>query len=154
MRRLFLICTVLAGALNLVACAPTVMKRGHVFDSDAVAQLKKNEATRDSVITALGTPTLVAPFDPNVWYYVGRTTAQESFFDPTVTDQRVVRVVFDATGVVKEVGDVDVARAVDVAPVDRRTPTYGSDATLVQQLIGNLGHPVPAASNKRSDGSP
>jgi len=59
-----------------------------------------------------------------------------------VIKQKAVEVRFDDQGVVTAVNDLDLSQAQDVATVNRATPTYGNDNTLIQQLIGNLGHPV------------
>ena len=38
----------------------------------------------------------------------------------------------------------------DVAPVERSTPTYGHDNTLIRQLLGDLSHPMPDLKNPHS----
>ncbi len=131
-------------AIALVtACEPTIANRGNILDPDKMAQIKPGTSTREDVANQLGTPTEVSTFDDKTWYYVGRQTQQYSFLDPDVIKQKAVAVHFDDQGVVTAINDLDVSAAQDITPVDRATPTFGNDHTLIQQMLGNLAHPVP-----------
>jgi len=130
-------------ALTLGACTPTVATRGNIIDPDKLAEVKIGTSTREDVATHLGTPTHVSTFDDKVWYYIGRQTEQYSFLDPEVTKQKAVEIDFDDQGTVTAITNLDLKTAAVADPVDRTTPTFGNDNTFIQQLIGNLGHPVP-----------
>lgn len=136
----------------LSACQPVVANRGNILDQDALAEIKTGSSTREEVATKLGSPTQISTFDEKIWYYIGRRTKQTSFFDPVVTDQKVVEVRFDDQGVVQQVKDLDLADANDVSPVSRSTPTYGRDDTFIKQLLGNLSRPRPM-QNRREQGN-
>jgi outer membrane protein assembly factor BamE (lipoprotein component of BamABCDE complex) len=131
------------GLLLLAACEPTIANRGNILDLEKLSEIKAGESTREDVASHLGTPTQTSTFDDKTWYYVGRQTEQYSFLDPEVMKQQAIEIRFDDKGVVTSVTNLDLASAQDITPVDRRTPTYGNDNTFIQQLIGNLGHPVP-----------
>lgn len=133
----------LALAALLAACEPTIANRGNILDPDTLAEIKEGASTRDDVATKLGTPTEVSTFDDKTWYYVGRQTQQYSFLDPEVLQQHAIKICFDDKGVVTTITKLDLSQAQDVTPVARSTPTYGHDNTLIQQLLGNLSHPVP-----------
>ena len=139
---------VLIMALVLAACEPTIANRGNILDAEKLAQIKPGTSTREDVTSKLGTPTHVGTFDEKVWYYVGRQTEQYSFLNPEVIKQKAVEIHFDDNGVVTQVADLDLSHVPDITPVDRSTPTYGNDNTLMQQLIGNLSHPVPLAQKQ------
>ena len=127
----------------LAACEPTVANRGNILDPEKLADIKAGTSTREDVATKLGTPTQVSTFDDKTWYYIGRQTEQYSFLDPEVLKQKAVEIKFDDNGTVTAVNDLDLSNAQDVDAVSRKTPTYGNDNTLIQQLIGNLGHVSP-----------
>jgi outer membrane protein assembly factor BamE (lipoprotein component of BamABCDE complex) len=135
----------------LAACEPLSATRGNLLESEKVAEIKVGESTREDVAAKLGTPTQTGTFNDKDWYYIGRQTEQESFLDPKVINQKAIRVAFDDEGKVTAVEDMDLSEAHDVPPVARSTPTYGSQYTIIQQLIGNLGHPVPSIK-KRQEG--
>jgi len=128
-------------ATMLAACTPTVATRGNMLDDESLAEIKAGSSTREEVATKLGTPTQISTFDDKVWYYVGRQTEQTSFFDPDVVKQKAVEVRFNDQGVVSGVKNLDLADARDIVPVDRATPTFGRDDTLIKQLLGDLAHP-------------
>ncbi|MDX2027584.1 MAG: outer membrane protein assembly factor BamE [Alphaproteobacteria bacterium] len=133
----------------LAACEPTLASRGNVFDPEKMAEIKAGTSTREDVATRLGTPTAVSTFDDKIWYYVGRQTEQYSFFDPEVISQQGVEIRFDDQGTVTEIVKLDLSEAQNIDPVERRTPTYGQDNTLIQQLLGNLSRPRPGNMERR-----
>jgi outer membrane protein assembly factor BamE (lipoprotein component of BamABCDE complex) len=137
--RLFAACLLLVG---LGACSPTVNNRGQLVDPDRLALIKAGESTREDVIRELGSPTQISTFDENKWYYFGRTTKQYSFFNPEVIQQKAIVVAFNDIGTVPELKELDPADAQEVSPSDRRTPTYGHETTILEQLVGNLGQRV------------
>ena len=133
----------------LAACTPNVATRGMMVDPDKLAEIKVSTTTREQVATTLGSPTQLSTFDDKTWYYIGRQTKQYSFLDPQVTQQKAVAVHFDDQGIVTSINDLDLAGATDISPVDRQTPTYGNDNTLVQQLLGSLAHPGLAKAKRQ-----
>ena len=146
MRLKIITCTILA--LTLAACEPTVANRGNILDADRLAEIKTGTSNREDVASKLGSPTQVSTFDDKTWYYIGRQTEQYSFLDPEVIKQKAVEIHFDDQGIVTAVNDLNLADAKDVDPVDRETPTYGRDDTLIKQLLGNLSHPSPMTQKK------
>ena len=135
--------------LLLAACEPTMVNRGNMLDADKLAEIKPGTTTREEVATRLGTPTQIGTFDENVWYYVGRRTEQYSFFDPEVIEQKAVAVRFNDQGVVTVVKKLDAAESQDIDPVTRRTPTYGHETTVLEQLLGNLSSKGLGPKNKK-----
>jgi len=142
----------MAMAALLAACQPTIASRGNILDPDKLAEVKAGTSNREDVATKLGTPTLVSTFDDKIWYYVGRQTEQYSFFDPVVLKQQAIKVAFDDQGTVVSIETLDLSDAKDIDPVDRRTPTFGNDDTLIRQLLGSLAHPMPSTGNTNHQG--
>lgn len=135
----FLALTLLAGGLT--ACTPTVANRGHIVDPDKLAEVKVGESTRENVANILGSPSQIGTFDETVWYYFGRNTKQYSFLNPEVVKQQAVEVRFNDEGIVTELKTLDPKLAENISPVSRKTPTYGHETTVFEQLLGNLGRP-------------
>lgn len=124
-------------ALN--ACAPTIDTRGNLPDPEAVLEVQPGVHDRNQVASILGSPSAVATFEDDTWYYISRRTEQIAFLEPEVIDQQVLVVKFGSDGLVDEMklyGFED-GRVVD--PVDRTTPTAGRELTILQQLFGNIG---------------
>lgn len=129
---------ILAAATLLSACTPTVNARGNMIKDYQMVTLQPGVSTKSDVLKALGSPTTQDPFDENIWYYMGQITEKKGIFDPKVTDERIVEVAFDQTGLLTRVKDVGGKR--EEIPFERsKTPTSGNEVTIMQQFFGNLG---------------
>jgi outer membrane protein assembly factor BamE (lipoprotein component of BamABCDE complex) len=129
--------TLLAGLA--AACAPETNTHGVLPDKALISEIKPGVSSREDVTRILGTPSTVAAFDKETWYYIGARTEQVAFFQPDVLEHKVLVVHFDKAGKVEDVRDVDATKAPSVEFVDRVTPTRGRELTILQQLIGNVG---------------
>ncbi|HYD32369.1 MAG TPA: outer membrane protein assembly factor BamE [Azospirillaceae bacterium] len=136
-------------SVALAACAPTVATRGNLVDDDRLASVRTGVSTRDEVAQNLGTPSATGTFDEQTWYYIGQRTEKTAFFQPEVTDRRVVVVHFDTAGVVDEVKTIGMDEAREVEVVDRTTPTAGHQLTLLEQMLGNVGKFSPSTRGAR-----
>lgn len=129
----------LAVAFLIAACAPIVDSRGNLPEVEDVEKIKVGASTKDEVATVLGSPSSIATFDPNTWYYISKRTETVAFFRPDMLDQKVLTVRFDDAGLVRELVQTDKEAAKDLDMVDRTTPTSGQSFSIFQQLFGNLG---------------
>ncbi|MEM6781892.1 MAG: outer membrane protein assembly factor BamE [Pseudomonadota bacterium] len=127
-------CSVLA----LSACTPTQATRGNIVEDHRMEAIIAGESSRTDVLRNMGSPTTQAPFDDNIWYYIGQKTEKHGIFDPEVVEEKIVVVAFNDEGIVQDVQEVDSDR-VDIPVVRRKTPTGGHEVTLMQQLLGNVG---------------
>ena len=123
----------------LAACAPEISNHGYYLDETALAQLEPGRTTQDGTLQLLGSPSAIAIFDDNVWYYVSQRRERMSFYQEQVVDQKVVTVIFDDQGVVRDVARQDLDDAFEVSLVDRETPTSGNELSMFEQFIGNIG---------------
>jgi outer membrane protein assembly factor BamE (lipoprotein component of BamABCDE complex) len=120
-------------------CAPSVQTHGHRLDEAAIAQIQPGRTTRDEVARLLGSPSSLATFDDSSWYYVSQRTEVLSFYQSDVVQQDVVTISFDPQGVVSAIDrrGLDDARTVRI--VQRETPTTGTEMSMLEQFVGNLG---------------
>lgn len=129
----------LAGALVVSACSPTITTHGNMLSKHKIAAITPMASTRDGVERVWGPPTVVSPFDDKTWYYIGETSSQRGVFAHEVEKRQIIKVVFDDTGTVVSVSQVNPELGQDIAMVERKTPSAGKDYTVVQQFVGNLG---------------
>lgn len=131
----------LIGGLCLLAaaCGGKDDLRGNEPDPEKVLAVHPGIDTRQQVAQLLGTPSTTGTFDPNTWYYISKRTNQFAFFEPDIVDQEVLVVKFDDGGTVQDMYIYGVEDGVVVEPVERTTPTFGQELTVMQQLIGNFG---------------
>ena len=113
--------------------------RGQQVDPADVTQLVPGISTRKDVTALLGSPTATASFEPNTWLYVSQITRPVIGGTQSVRSQHVYAVSFDANGVLRDIVQKDRADALPVQVVARTTPSPGTTASFLQQLLGNIG---------------
>ena len=151
LRRLALIPTL---ALSLIAplagCGvthvfdPTHARRGSLMDEDAIKQLIPGTSSRADATSVLGSPTAKATFDDNTWIYISQVTSTRIGRTPGITSQQVLVLTFDQGGTLRTMRRLDRGDSREVAMAPGATPSPGSEASFMQQLLGNVGRFTPA----------
>ena len=113
--------------------------RGNRVDADQIKELVPGTSTRADATSLLGSPTAKATFDDNTWIYIGEVTRTRVGQAPGVLHQDVVVLNFDQGGVLRGVKRLNQDDSRNVAVVSRSTPSPGSEASFMQQLLGNVG---------------
>lgn len=132
-------------ALIIGACAmPSFMsfpsqQRGNRVDPDQLSQLVVGTSTRTDATALLGTPTAKATFDDDTWLYLAEVTRPVIAGTNDIEHQQVVILHFDNGGVLRQIEHKTQADAEPVQIVSRTTPSPGSEASWLQQLLGNVG---------------
>ena len=134
-----ILCVAILGTV-LLACAPRVATRGNTADEERLAQIELGRHGRVEVAEILGSPSSTAVFDTEVWYYISQRTETFAFFEPKVSERRVVIVAFDRQGKVSEIRTVGLEEGRQIEPVDRVTPTEGKKLGFFEQMLGNFGN--------------
>ena len=124
---------------GITACEDQISIRGNIPHEADVAKIRKGFHKKSDIENILGTPSAVATFEKETWYYIGGRVKTLSFFRPEVLERKIVIVKFNGSGVVETVQERDAPTDDDIKIVDRETPTKGKDLTVFQQLIGNVG---------------
>jgi outer membrane protein assembly factor BamE (lipoprotein component of BamABCDE complex) len=152
---------VLLSAMVLNGCSAFVPKsqvRGNKVDPDALKELVVGTSTRNDVQTLLGSPTTKSSFDDNIWIYIGGITRPRIASTEAVLNQEVVALTFDQGGVLRNVQTLSQKDSLPVDVVSRSTPSPGSNASFMQQLLGNVGRfsatPVGSGGSGPSGGAP
>jgi outer membrane protein assembly factor BamE (lipoprotein component of BamABCDE complex) len=132
----------LALCLTVTACGwmlPPPQTRGNKVDQEQLKELVPGTSTKADVTALIGSPTQKAMFDENTWLYITEVTRPRVGQTLGLLDQGVVVLSFDDRGVLTGVKDVKKDDAVPVAVVSRTTPSPGTEASFMQQLLGNIG---------------
>ena len=136
--RLLPVILMLAVAACSAVDAPKQL-RGNRVDPDQIKELVPGTSTRTDVTSLLGSPTARATFDDNTWLYISSTTRTRVGQLPGLLAQDVVVLTFDQAGVLRDVKHLDQEDSKSVSVVSRTTPSPGSEASFLQQLLGNVG---------------
>lgn len=133
--------------LSTAGCSPTVAQRGNMLEDHQIEKVQIGASSKSDVLRLVGSPTTVAPFNEDIWYYIGQETEKRGILDPEVTDERIVAIAFNQEGFVEQISDVDQGR-INIPIARDKTPTHGNDRTVVQELFGNLGKFNPPVGNE------
>jgi outer membrane protein assembly factor BamE (lipoprotein component of BamABCDE complex) len=129
----------LAAVLLSSACQPRVDTHGFMPNPELISQIEPGVQGKPEVAEVLGTPSTVATFDQNTWYYITQKSRTFAFFKPEIVDQEVLVINFDGSDVVSDINRYTIEDGLIVDPVTRKTPTAGRELSLLQQLFGNIG---------------
>jgi outer membrane protein assembly factor BamE (lipoprotein component of BamABCDE complex) len=131
---------VVSGGAALGACAPLRQVSGYQAIEHKPADMKVNVDTKSTVLEALGSPSAVSTFDPNVWYYISQNSAQISYHKARVTHRSVVSITFNKESEkVAAVNKYSLRDGKILAYNGRETPTRGRELSVIEQLLGNVG---------------
>ena len=131
----------IAAVLILAGCSVVAsprMLRGAQVDPDELKQLVPGTSTRKDVEALIGSPTTKGTFDDR-WIYISQTTHTRIGMLPGVDKQNVLMLAFDRNGVLQTMDRRDLKDGKPVTMVARTTPSPGSEASFMQQLLGNVG---------------
>lgn len=135
----FFVLLAACASFPISACAPLEKNHGNLVKEYQVEQIAQGGYTKQSTLKVLGSPTTKAPFDDNVWYYIGQKSETRGIGEPEIVEQKILRVAFDENGRVNEIEEIKANPRHNLAIVDKETPTAGTDTTALQQFFGNLG---------------
>ena len=138
---------VLASALALAGCQyvqAARYSRGNMAQEYQYSQLIPGTSTKADATSLLGSPTSHDTFDDNTWLYIGELTQPVIASYPAIDRQQVIVLRFDNGGTLRALRKLTGKDAVRVAMAGGSTPSPGSEATILQQVIGNVGRYNPA----------
>ncbi len=129
----------LLGPLVLGGCDKNLEMRGFAPTPGSLEKLEVKTQSREDVVRLIGSPSAVATFNPNVWYYISSKQEQVAFFKQSTISQNVLQLNFDEGGRLQTQKSYDMADAKDITMVARITPTTGKELTVLEQILGNVG---------------
>jgi outer membrane protein assembly factor BamE (lipoprotein component of BamABCDE complex) len=129
----------LSAMIVIGGCTARIDQRGNKPDEDQVVQINPGVDDKNRVAELLGYPSTMSTFSDKTWYYISKRTKTIAFWQPDLLEQEVLQIHFDDQGIVQDMKVYTEKDGQQIAYVDRVTPTPGTELTLIQQLLGNLG---------------
>ena len=126
-------------AFIVMSCEPNVHQYGNLPEEADIENLKAGVHDKDHVWEVLGPPSVIAAFEDQTWIYHGRVVEQTAFFDPKITDQKIVVIQFNKKDIVQNIRLITPENTVEITPNERMTPTQGHDITFLEELFGSFG---------------
>ena len=140
---------VLIGCLLLSSCGwlmPPPQVRGNKVDPESMKELTPGTSTKADVSAIIGSPTARDTFDDNTWLYISELTQQRIGRTLGELQQNVIVLNFDDRGVLKTISALNKEDALPVSVIARTTASPGTEASFMQQLLGNIGRFNPAGA--------
>lgn len=131
----------LLGSAFLGACQPITNYEGFQAVEANPKDVKVGVDDKATVTDRLGSPSSVAAFDPNTWFYISQISDQVAFHMPSVRRRDVVVIAFNKTD--DKVSAVNTYTLKDgkVVPYNKRaTPTRGRELSVIEQILGTIGN--------------
>lgn len=158
LQRALSVCLAAAIGFSAAACSKIgflntgqTYNEGYIIDSQALDTVSAG-SSRDQVLLALGTPSLKAMYDNEVFYYISQTRYRGAeFMKPKIIDRRVVAIYFDRRGIVSKIAHYGMKDGKLFDFASKTTPTGGKDQSFLNQLImGTRAVPaLPLPKNPR-----
>jgi outer membrane protein assembly factor BamE (lipoprotein component of BamABCDE complex) len=141
--------------LALAGCDNVVDQRGFAAPPGSVDKIEIGTQSREDVVRLVGSPSAVATFNPNIWYYISQKQESFAFMKPKITDQKVMQLTFNDTGRLQAIKKYDIEDSERISMISRITPTAGKELTVLEQILGNVGRfAAPGGATQGSIGAP
>jgi outer membrane protein assembly factor BamE (lipoprotein component of BamABCDE complex) len=145
LRRLMLISCLLLSSCGWLMPPPQL--RGNKIDPESMKELTPGTSTKADVSAIIGSPTARDTFDDNTWLYISEVTRERIGRTLGELQQNVVVLNFDDSGVLKTIGTLNAGDALPVTMIARTTASPGTEASFMQQLLGNIGRFNPTGAS-------
>ena len=134
-------------AVALSCCSTNQV--GDIPPTVRIHAVKAGKHTKEDVVRLLGSPTSITLFEKESWLYIESKEQNRIFLPAKEIDRKIVKITFNADGVVSKVKELSLENGRDIAIDDTVTPISGKDLSVIDELIGNFGRFPASKSNNR-----
>lgn len=132
--------TALVLALALGGCAKDLSTHGNIIEQGHAQLLQTGVTTQDDTVRLLGTPTVIAPFDHNVWYYINEQTRREPAKFDKLVGRTILVLTYNKDGKLEKIDHLNAKNGKQITMNDQKTPSQGQPPSILGQMLGNFGH--------------
>ncbi len=125
--------------LSLTGCAKEVYHHGYSFEQNNAETIKVGETDYGRVIHELGSPTSKSDFGTKTLYYINYSVEKIAFFDPKITEQKVLAIAFNEKDIVSSINEYTLDDANQIAFSEGKTEIQGNTLTPIEQIMTNIG---------------
>lgn len=125
--------------LALTACTPFNRNHGYIPREDEIAAIAVGLDTRETVATAIGTPTAGGVLSQSGYYYVRSQFRHYGPLAPQEVSREILAINFSDAGTVSNISRYGLNDGRVVVLSRRVTTDNVRDTTLIRQLMGNFG---------------
>ncbi len=138
-RRLYPALLIIA-SLGISACTPQIDYRGYLPRGTDVQKIQTG-LSKTEVISILGSPSTTSAVEGagDTFYYISSVVKTAAILEPEVVDREIFAIEFDADQNVKRLANYGIEDGKIIDFISRKTPTRGSNTSLLRGLFGRIG---------------
>ena len=129
----------------LSSCVSRIEKHGYMFDMSGYDLLQAGVTSKDRVERLMGSPTLVFDFGgEELWIYYSEDVKHFLFFDPKISNRRIVTIAFDQNGVINKLNSIGLeVENKELVFADKTTEVSDHERGLIKSFFSNVGQVRP-----------
>ncbi len=138
----------------LSACTPITTHHGFNNIASMRSWVKSNTVLKNELQSRFGPASFIdTEGDMTSLYYIAFTKERFAFFKPEVTDRQIIVLHFK-NDAYQDYAEYSLKDGKDIDITSDKTPTYGKEMSVIQQILSNVGrfNNVPGQRGS-SDGS-
>ncbi len=130
---------IISFCITLEACSvKRKFVRGNLPDPERVSELVPGETSKSDILDSLGSPSSINNFGNETWYYINEKVEIVAFFTPKVLERTILIIEFNKQSQLTQIVKLGLEAGRELAHVERITPTFGHELTVLDQIIGNF----------------
>lgn len=133
----------------ILSSCKSVDIHGQYLDDQDVQKINSQPWTKEELFTTLGYPNFVPDYTENTVYYLYRTNTKRAWLRPKVTEQRIVKVIFDRNGKVENSLVLEDTHNESLSVRSQFTKAGGTSHSGVQKFVRNVGRFNQTTGSKR-----
>ena len=122
----------------LSGCGEKISEHGHTINQAELSTIEIGRSKRADVLDALGSPSFEGAFDKQKLYYVSQTMGEPVAGANTTKTRNIYIFSFDTDDTLQTLDLVDEKSGVNVAHINKKTPTTGANLGVFEQIFSNL----------------
>lgn len=130
----------IAASLGLAGCSDQVDYRGYLPRGSDVQKIHPG-LSKTEVLSILGSPSTTGTVEGagDTLYYISSVVETTAIFEPKVVDREIFAIEFDGNQNVRKLAHYGIEDGKIIDYISRKTPTRGSNTSLLRGLFGRLG---------------
>lgn len=144
---------IVALCLSAMACSPITTYHGFNASEKLRESARNHSLTLKEVEYRFGPASLRDSYDDKeMLYYISYIKEQYGVFSPEIVDRKITVLEF-SNGILGDMREYALKDGIAISIDSDKTPSYGKELNIVQQMLSNVGRFNANSSQNRNDGS-
>lgn len=122
----------------ITSCGSRIQSHGRLVEDSQLASIEIGVSTKQDILFALGQPSFEGAFNSGKIYYNNQIMIKEVAGKNKVSDRTLFIFTFDNSNILQEIEVRDQSTDLQIAKIDKATPTPGENLSATEQILSNL----------------